>query len=299
MSWFYLALLAPLLYAVINLIDDNLLHYVYDGPYMATVIAGLFGAIPLFTLFFLHYSAISAGLAILAILAGFLTTSYLFFYFKALEIEQPSVVIALFSLAPATLPFLAHFILRENLAHLQIIGLIVVLGGSFLLAATDIKKFKFSGALVPILIAVILVDTLSLISKHVYENANFYAAFMWVSAGMGLGGIYFLLVMHYSKTASKFKRLRKKLVRFIPILLIAELINLAAGFTLNLAISRGPVSNVKVIEGIQPVFVLLIALALYPLAPKLFREAKGGKLAWKLSLMTVIIIGLVLIQISS
>ncbi|HSX52978.1 MAG TPA: EamA family transporter [Patescibacteria group bacterium] len=298
MSWFYLALLAPFLYAIVNLLDDNLLQYVYEGPYIATAVAGVFSALPLVSLLFLHANHISLELGGLALLAGFLTTCYLFFYFKALGLEQPSVVIALFSLVPATLPFLAHFFLHEQLSGLEILGFVIVLAASLGLAVTDIKKFKFSAALLPILTAVILVDIISIITKHVYEHAEFYPAYMFFSAGIGIGGLYFFLIMHFNRATAGLNKFKVSVRRVLPIFILAEGIYILAELTLNLAISRGPVSIVRVIEGIQPMFVLLIALALYPLAPKFFREAAGKNLAKKFMLMAVIIGGLILINIA-
>jgi len=298
MNWFYLALLAPLFYAMLNLVDDNLLQYVYEGPYMATVIAGVFGALPLISLLFLRAGHISLSLAVQSILAGFLMTCNFFFYYKALDVEEPSIAIALYSLVPATLPFLAYFFLGEKMAGLEVIGFVLVLLASFALALVDVRKFKFSKALLPVLTGVVLVDALSVISKNVYNQVSFYPAYMTFCVGVGIGGLYFLFIMVYTKTAKQFKKLKGNLIKIIPILLIAEGINLAAEFTLNLAISRGPVAIVKVIESIQPIFVLLFALALYPLAPKFFREAKAGNLRKKFALMTVAIVGLILINIA-
>jgi len=298
MNWFYLALLAPMFYAMLNLVDDNLLQYVYEGPYMATVIAGIFGTLPLLSLLVLRAQHISLELAVQSALAGFLTTCYFFFYYKALELEEPSVVVALFSLVPATLPFLAHFLLHEDLAGMEIVGFVLVLLASLAIAVVDIKKFKFSAALLPALMVVLLIDVLSLISKHVYEHASFYPAYMTFTIGVGVGGLYFLLIMAFTKSTKQFKKLKGNLTKIIPILLLAEGLNLAAEFTLNLAISRGPVSIVKVIESVQPIFVLLLAVALFPFAPKYFREAKGGNLIKKFAFMSVAIVGLVLINLA-
>ncbi len=85
----------------------------------------------------------------------------------------------------------------------------------------------------------------------------------------------------------------------LPIIAASELLNVAVEFTLNLAISRGPVSLVKVIEGLQPMFVLLIALLLFPFAPRFFRDAKEGRVAKKFALITVAIIGLALINVTA
>lgn len=294
MSWFYLALLSPLLYAITNFFDDNLLRSVYRGPYLATAFAGLFGTLPLLSLLFLSPGSISLHLGILAGLAGLLTVGYYFFYFRGLESDMPSVVIALFSLAPVTLPFFAHFLLHEQLGVAEIIGFILVLAASLALTSVNIKKFTFSKALVPVLMAVVLVDIVSLLTKYAYQQRAFYPVYMCFSVGMGVGGLLFLS-LKYSHNKANLVEIRHSIKKLAPIFFVTELINLGAEFTLNLAVSRGPVSLVRVIEGVQPIFVLLIALTLYPLSPRHFREAEAGHHLRKFALMAVIIIGLVVI----
>ena len=298
MSWFYLALLAPLLYAIVNLLDDNLLSFVYKSPYLATVSAGFYGALPLLSRFFIHARALPASLASLAVMAGCLNLAYYFFYFKGLESDSPSTVIALFGLAPATIPFFARFIVHEHLAAMEIVGFAVVLLASLGLAARDLKQLKFSKALMFVAIAVVSMDIVAIATKYVYQRADFYPVYLYFSAGMGLGGIGFFL-LKFADNKRAVREIGKSIKKLLPVFIIAELTGLAAEFTLNLAISRGPVSLVKVIEGIQPMFVLLIAFGLYPFWPKYFREAEEGKPTRKFILMAVIIAGLALISVSA
>lgn len=293
MDWFYLALLAPLLYAVVVLFDDSLLRFVYKSPYIGTIAAGFFGVLPLVAALFRPVS-IPAGLAGLALLSGFLTITYYFFYFKGLEVESPSVVVALFNLAPATIPIFAHFLVHENLQTAQLVGFAIILLASIGISAVDIKKFKFSRALLPILIAVACMDAVSIITKYVYQNVDFFPAYMYFSAGMGIGGLTFLLI-NWTGNKKNLADIGKIFKKVLPFFLVAELVNLAAEFTLNLAISRGPVSLVKAVEGVQPMFMLLLALLLYPFAPKFFREAEEGGIAKKFVLMAVAVVGLVII----
>src|SRR5665213_2740347 len=164
MSWFYLALLAPLLYAVVALLDDNLLSFVYKSPYLSAVSAGFYGALPLLSRFFIHAHALPTRLAVLAATAGVLNLAYYFFYFKGLESDSPSIVIALFGLAPATLPFFAHFIVHEHLAALEIAGFTVVLLASLGLAVTNLRRLKFSKALIFVTIAVVFMDMMALMT---------------------------------------------------------------------------------------------------------------------------------------
>jgi drug/metabolite transporter (DMT)-like permease len=296
MSWFYLALLAPFFFAVVTLIDDTLVRSVYKGPYFTSMVAGLAGALPLLSRIFLHADSIPIHIGLLALLAGFLTPVYYFFYFRALETESPSIVIAMFGLTPATLPFLAHFLLHEKLAAVQLVGFLIVLLASLSLAVTEVRKFKFSKALSLVLIGVVILDLISILTKHVYQQVDFYPAYLYYSAGMGIGGIYMLMLIYFSKSKDIFKGINKSLKKFFLLFLLAELFNLAAEFVGNLAVSRGPLSLVKVIEWTQPIYVLLIALALYPILPNYFREAAEGKIAKKLALMGVIIVGLMLIN---
>lgn len=298
MSWFYLALLVPLLYAVVNLIDDNLLQFVYKNRYTATVMAGVSGTLPLLSLFFLEFNNIPTNLALLSMFAGALTVGFYFYYFKSLQLDSPSVVVALFSLAPATIPFLAYFIVDEKLAAQQIIGFSIVLLASLGLAVSDIRNFKFSKALIPALIAVVFMDAVAITNKYVYNNADFYPAYMYFSLGMGITAFLFYFV-RFSENNEALTRIARKFKKLIPILIFVELLGLLAEFLLSLAISRGPVSLVKVIEGSQPMFVLLIALALYPFAPKFFREAEDSKPLLKFALMVVIIAGLGVIAVAS
>ncbi len=295
MNWFYLALLAPLLYAIVNLVDDNLLQFVYESPLTATAMAGIFGSLPLLSRFWVHADAIRLSLALPMILSGFLLTVFFYFYFRALDIDHPSVVAAILNLVPATLPLFAYIFLKEYLANVQLIGFLVVMTAALLMSAIDIKRFKFSKAIIPILIAVVVADVSAILSKYVYNNAPFYSAYLYYTAGIGIGGIYFFYMMLYTDRAAEVRSLRKLIGKMLPVFLLMELVNLGAEFTSNLAVSKGPVSLVMVISGIQPAFILLFSFSLYPLAPKFFSEAEAGQKFKKFSLIAAMAAGLFLI----
>lgn len=298
MTWFYLALAATILYAVVNLLDDNLLAFVYKTPYLSCVSVGFFGVLPLLSRVFFRASSIPMSLALLALLAGFLTLCYYFFYFKGLQSDTPAVVVALFSLAPATIPFLAYFVVHERLVALQVVGFAVVLLTSLGLAIQEVRSFKFSRALVFVVIGALIMDVIAITSKYVYEHVDFYPAYLYYSAGMGLGGVFFF-ALRYSENISAIKTIAVKIKLLLPVFVLTEAIGLAAEFLLNLAISRGSVSIVKAVEASQPMFVLILALVLYPFSPKYFREAASGRLTRKFVLMVIMVVGLVIISVAS
>jgi drug/metabolite transporter (DMT)-like permease len=96
--------------------------------------------------------------------------------------------------------------------------------------------------------------------------------------------------MLYPSKGRKFIPYIKKNVHHAPIFVFSELLNVAAIFVSHLAISRGPVSLVKVIGGVQPVYILLISLVLFPFFPRYFR--KSEKLPLKSLLLFMILLGL-------
>lgn len=292
MDWLYLALLTPLLWSIVVLIDDNLLHHVYKGPYLGAIISGLFGALPLISLLWLDTQPTTLPVILSATSAGFLTIIYYFFYFRALEKESPSIVIALMSITPLVLPFFAYTFLGEQLTVNQMWGFMIVLGASFLLAVTDVRKFKFSPALIPVTLAAVLYAAVSLAIKYVYENTNFYTGYMYFALGMGLGALFYIYVMLYARQKQVLKGIiHKNNLKILIVLVIAEAVNVSAEFFQGLAISKGPVSLVKAVGNIQPVYMLLIAILLYPFFPKFFREAEDGGIGIKLFLMLVITAG--------
>jgi drug/metabolite transporter (DMT)-like permease len=297
MTWFYLALLAPVLYAAVNLIDDNLLRLVYRSPYLGAMEGGLFGALPLLSLFFLHTSRISFLFACASIFAGYLLSIFYFFYFKAFASGSPSIVIALLNLAPASLIFLSHFILHSNLSVTQVVGFGVVLLASILLTLSTITSEGrgILKVLAPVLISVVLLDAVSLITKYSYEHASFYTVYIYYSTGLGIGGFSFFLMHVYAGLFGEVRKFGTSFKNFLWVFLLGEFLNLAADFCINAATSKGSVALVRVVEGTQPVFVLLIAVIFYPVWPKLFREVNEGSLLKKFGLIFAILVGLILI----
>jgi drug/metabolite transporter (DMT)-like permease len=294
MSWLYLTLIATALYAIVNLIDDNLLRYVYKSPSFAVLSAGLFGALPLLSLFFLHMNALDTKITVSAIMAGMLIVGFYYFYFSALDTEYPSVVVALLSLAPIFLPVFAHLLLGEELSGGQLIGFSIIVAGSLLMAtnsAGGTGRLKLSSAVGPVLIAIFFMDLAALLSKSAYDHADFYSVYMYFSAGMGLGAAGFFIIM-FRENSRALDKLVISIRKVAPFFIAAEAIALAGEFALNLAIARGPVSLVKAVEGVQPMFVLLLSLFLYPLSPKHFREAAERNLIRKFLFIALMATGI-------
>ncbi len=295
-DWIFFALLSPAIFAVVNIIDDNLLRGVYRSPHFGAIISGFFGMLPLVCLLFFPLQIASFPIIILGIIAGFLTVIYYLFYFKALDAEYPSVVIALFNLTPIFALLLAFIFLGEGISLNHFIGFTFIFIASTLLSINEfkIKSLKFSKGLLPVIIASFIYAVIGISSKFVYNEVDFISGYVYFSIGMGLGGFFLITTTQEGKKfPQEFNKVFKK---WIYIFIGVELIGIAAELTNNLAISKGPVALVKVVEGIQPLYILLFAILLFPFLPKYFREAANGGKIKKIVLISVMLIGLYFIN---
>lgn len=295
MSWVYLALLAPFLTAIVSLFDDNLLRHVYKSAHAGVIVSGLFALVPaLFIILFdQNRAALPSHLIALSVLSGFVLMLGIYYYFKGLERDDPSVIAALFSLTPAVMPFLAHYLVGERLSAQAMAGFTIVIIAGFLYAVSDIKNFRVSKALVPILIASVMFDISSLSGKYSYERVDFYSAYPYVLSGMALAGLFYLGLWLRAGNRLQGRDLGKRsMITLLPLLVFVEVLGQAAFFAYNKALSGGPVSLVNALDNVQPLFALLIALALYPFYPKYFREAESGRVAVKIPLALLLVAGI-------
>lgn len=290
MEWFYIALISPAIWALVNIIDDNLIRGVYKNPFFGAIISGFFALLPLVSLIFIDVTIPSVSVLLLAFLAGFLVVISYLFYFKALMNEVPSVVIALWSFTPAFIPFFSYLFLNEILKPFQYIGFFLILLSSVGISVINVKKFKFSTALLLMFSASLITSIHSMMQKYIFNNIDFWSGFIFISIGMGLASLF--LCITFKEGRSFYKEFNSKFKKYIWIFIITEILNIIAVLISNLAISKGPVSLVKVIEGIQPIYVLLFAMLFYPLLPKYFREATGKNKARKIIFMLIMFLGL-------
>lgn len=290
-NWLFYALLFPALFGVVNIIDDNFLRKVYRSSYFGAIISGFFGMFPLLGVFYFPIQIASASTILVGVLAGFLTVIYYLFYFKALEKEYPSVVIALFNLTPIFALIIAFLFLGEILTFYHFLGFGLILGASTILSIGKVnKKLSVSKGLVPVLIASFLYSVVGVLGKYLYNQVDFVSGYMYFAVGMGLGGLFLSLV---PKEGRKFyTEFGKSFKKWIIVFVLIELIGITAEVVNNLAISKGPVSLVKVVEGVQPIYVLIYALILFPFFPRFSREATSGGMMKKIVCMVVMITGL-------
>ncbi len=293
-NWLLLALIAPFLWALVVLIDDNLLRKVYRSAGFGAMVAGLFGLFPFLYLSITNdtYTLPPRVLAA-AIVSGVLTVAFYYCYFKALGSEEPSTTVAMLNLMPAFVVVLAAMFLHEHLHTKQYTGIGIIILSSTYLGLIGTKRFKLHKAMLYVITGSFLYAVASILAKFAYEKAAFRTVYPWISFGFFLAGDVIYIFGRHSAEA---KRVAKKAgIALILIMLSIELLNFGAEFTQGLAISRGPVSIIRTIEGIQPLYMLLLAVVLGPFLRSFFREQIDKNFPKKVASMLVMLAGLYLI----
>ena len=292
MSWIYLALLVPLIYAIITLIDDNLLSYVYRSPRVAAAISGLFGVLPaLIVVAIADVDKVPLKLVLLSLATGALTVISYYLYFQGLSRASPSVVAALMSLSPAIIPFIAYFAVGERLGLAAILGFMIVIVAAVCYSMVEMGEFRLSKAIIPVFIAGLSLDFVAIINKYVYTHTSFLNAYFYYCIGLVVAGIIFMSMFNQSDKKTLATIFQRRYILLVLLLVIAEIMALVAGFMFCKALSMGPVSLVAAIENIQPIFVLLITLSFFKLAPQFFLEAENPGIKTKALLSLAMIFG--------
>jgi drug/metabolite transporter (DMT)-like permease len=256
MLWLLFALLAPLLWAATNILDDDLVLHRLKKPVVILTITGLFTSIPaVYLILFRHVAIPSVSVLLFGIATGALALLTYYPYYRALETTNPESAILFWNLAPVLVAIFAFVFLGERLVLIKYvaIGLLIL---SAIIAEGSQTEFQHRGntkAFGWMALASVCVATESIMEKYLYGLSNTATGI----AMMGIGGAFITFLMLCSRTRRRavigaFKKNGRLLTG-------NHLLDTAAVVCSNLAIAYGSVSVVSAFQGIQPLFVMMFA----------------------------------------
>lgn len=302
MEWFWIALAAPLLWAITNFIDKLLITKYLEGGNVGTltIFSGLIGFLVAPIILVLRFNKIllSFNQSLILVLSGLIYIVSLVPYLYSLEKEDTSLVIPLFQLVPVFAFVLGMIFLKEFLTINQIIGGIIILFGSvFLSLELGSKKFSIKKSILMLMIVSSLgVAIYSLLFKSVSVGIDYWVASFWFYLGFGIGGILFLFYRPYRVQFMKIFKANPKSV--IGLNMANESINVIAVILINIAFILGPLSLVWIVVGFQPFFSVMIGIFLTLFFPKLIQENMSkSHLIHKTIAIIIILIGSVVINL--
>lgn len=287
MSWFFLAVLGPFLYAVTNYIDKLVLEKYFKQGGVGTILifSALFSAITLPFLIYVDPSALSVGPVYIAVLGtvGILNALVLFFYLKALQGEEVSVAIVFYQLVPVFAYGLGYLVLGETLTALQIAAMLVVIFGTSIISfEIDVEnRFRLRRRTVLYMIAASFCWALAaVLFKAVALEEQVVRSLFWENLMLAIIGLaLFTCVRSYrSHFHAAFGQNSRAILSLNA---LNEAIYVTANIVMAFAYLLAPVSMVLLTNSYQAIFALAIGVFLTVFFPNVAAERVEVRHVWQ------------------
>lgn len=272
---FLLALTSPLLYAATNHIDNILLgkYFKEGGVGTLMMFSALLAFLALPILYFIDPGvfAVSNEHKLMLVGIGVINTLLLWSYLQALFNDEPTVVIIYYQLVPVLGLVMAYFVLGETITTLQAFAMaIIILGAIVMTVAIDKDgqlqfRLKTAGFM---LLASICWAAESTFFKVVALEENPVRSFFWEHVSLvGIGILMGILITSYRK--SFLQALRVNGSPILGVNILNEGLYISGNFVAAIVVVLVPVSLTLLMNSFQPLFVLLIGVALTVLFPRM------------------------------
>jgi transporter family protein len=291
MDWVTLSLTAALLFAVSNLIDKFLLDKWVKNPLIPLHFIALINLIAATLIFSLHQvTQLSTSNILLLLLVGLLNTLTIVFYFKALSLEEVSRIVPLFNITPLFIMIFAAIFLNEIFTPIKYLGIFLLVSGSMLIGYKKGIRPGKSAAYMAICLLTLTFN--QIITKYLLGFADYWSVFAYAR----ISTLIFLIPVLYISYKDLISTIKKHGRNVILSISASELIAIFASFIATMATSLGPVTLVNSLAGVQPFFVLLVAVLLSRFYPHILEEELSRKtLAQKIIACALIFIGVFLV----
>ena len=296
-----LTIFASFLWGITNHIDKFMISGIDESGssvktllVFSTLVAGI-----VLSPIWLIISKFSIGISnislLCVLLSSFVYILATFFYFKALEKNDASIVVVMFQLIPVFSYILALIFFKENLALQQIIGSILIILSAVLISFDFEERNNKSKWLALILMALssLLYATYFFLFDIGIRNSSYNSCAFWLQIGFLIQGIILICFKNYRSTF--IKAIKNNGQKYFSLNITNEVINLIANLLVNFANVTIPLALVNVLNGFQGAFVFILGFIGVKLLPKYFKENISKKIVvQKVSCIIISIVGLII-----
>ncbi len=263
-NWFLIAFIAPIFWALVNLIDIYFVAEVYDNEYDGAVVIGLTQIVPWLTVPFLGLVFPAKEFIFIAMSGGFFLVVSYFFYFKALFRDGDAALIQIIQNTFAVVvPILAFALLQEKLSLMQYGGIAITFIGVTTLAGGGKMKNEKFWPIASIMSGSVIFFSLNIIfTRELYTlSVPFYSVILFYSLGGVMGGLFFYMLKILRHGAGNLFNIGRQ---YIGWFIFSELVVLGGVMTSQRAIETSPaVSLVSMIESLQPAFIVVLSALIF------------------------------------
>ncbi len=302
MQWFFIALGAPFLWALVNIFDQYLVTKYSTGTrgsgglVLFSSLIGIFVA-GIISIFSSGIFSIPLLDKFLLIITGGITIAWIILYLYTLEIEDVSLIVPWFLTIPVFGYILGYIFLGETLSPHQIAGSLVILCGVILISidfSGQQRKYKWRSVLY-MLVACLLISIAGIIFKYVTVGENFWVSSFWEYVGLGFFGI--ILYLFVPKYRAEFMLMNKMGgIKIFILNTISEILTIIGNLLTNYAILLAPVTMVYLVGSVQPAIVLFMTLFATKFFPKIIKEDTREKILLpKIISIFIILVGSIIL----
>ncbi len=290
-SWLAFALASPALFGASTIIDKFLIDKRIKDPVFLTAFGGfivLAGAAAIFAI--RGFGTLPGGQIAALIAIGIMDEIALVPYYKALSYDDASSIMPFFQLVPVLVLTFSYFFLREALTAAQVAAFVLILSGSFLLAAEkiDAGMFRPRKSLPWVVLTSVLWAAPAVIFKSMTVDRGFWHAAAYTLLGIAAGA-FILFAASYRRSIAQLGVLRADTWAAVG---MNEVIYFLGQMFWFYAIALGPVSLVSVMGGLIPLFVFLYGTAISLWLPKILREdLSRGTVMLKIAALALVLGG--------
>ncbi len=267
-TWLFLALLYPLCYGTVNVIEKFLLEKRIRNFYSYGVLIGVIYLIEVAVIgSAVGFPGMSLPMLALAIVAGVCSACSHFFYFYTMKFHEVSRIIGVIYLYPVFVAVLSFFLLGERLSLMKYAAIVVaILGVTALGMERHRGRWKMKSVVLFLIAIALFISIIDMVDKYLLGHFSFWQVYIAVTLPVGI-------ILLFPALHKDVRRDMPQAMKSILPLAVITLVGLAASVMFLNAANVAPVSIVSALGTLQPAYVFLITLLLSLFMPHIIKEA--------------------------
>lgn len=274
-----IAVIPPILWASINHIDKFAVDKYMKGynPGALVIFTGLAGILIGTIIYFFGYvSLLPIFIAIPMISAGTMLVFSYIPYLYAMKNDEASNVAPLFQLITPCAYVLSIIFLGEKISGVQLFAGSLIFFGALILSFDPHKSKIRAKTFFLMFLGAIMIALNVVMFKSFAIETNFWTTVFYDLVGASIAGfLLFILIKTYR--TSFLGSIRQHGFAVIGVNMFAETTNIVARMINGAVTLLLPIAIIQFINGLQPLFILVIGILLTKFAPKISKEEISKK----------------------
>ncbi|MBI2102812.1 EamA family transporter [Candidatus Woesearchaeota archaeon] len=288
MFWIFIVLFGSSLFALSNIFDTYFTNRLFKDTPTLIFYSSVFNLIFVPLIFFFQTPSLPTWSELpFFLLLGLTDIGYRYPYYKALQNDDTSIVVSLFSLGKIFVPLLAFLIVDERLQLTQYFGFLIIVLCSALLTWNGGKTLRFNRSFLYMSLASLILSLEVVIFKYIFASASWSTGLTW--------SLVFSFLFSLPLLSSS--RLRRNIIdqvhRFKTnshFFFLEELATFGGFALYTYVLTFIPVTLMEGVASFQPFFVLLYALLFTTLFPHAFKEKITARDIIKKGLLFIVMV---------